>query len=173
MKQILIIHLNDENNTNVINFLNEDIRIQRKGCGGDPEIAKALIAEYDGQVDAIGLDGLPAKLELGSFSKPHIIGQELAQVAEKTAVVDGSGIRAGLRTLGRHPGRPRPTGHLRPKTHPHGTRAQPPRANPGTQSTQSRTSAMPIPSSTLPCPTSPGWAANKPSTGRPLAPLTN
>lgn len=96
MKQILIIHLNQENDSEVVTFLDQDMQIQRKGCGGDPEIARALIAEYDGKVDAIGLDGLPAKLELGSFSTPHKMGQELAQVAEKTAVVDGSGIRAGL-----------------------------------------------------------------------------
>ena len=96
MKQILIIHLNNENDSEVVTFLDQEIHIQRKGCGGDPEIARALIAEYDGNVDAIGLDGLPAKLELGSFSTPHEVGQELAQVAQKTAVVDGSGIRAGL-----------------------------------------------------------------------------
>jgi predicted amino acid dehydrogenase len=96
MKQILIIHLNDDNDTEVVTFLDQEIQIQRRGCGGDPEIARALIAEYDGKVDAIGLDGLPAKLELGSFSTSHEIGQELAKVGEKTAVIDGSGIRAGL-----------------------------------------------------------------------------
>ncbi len=100
MKQILIIHLNDDHNTEVVTFLDQDIQMQRKGCGGDPEVARALIAEYDGKVDAIGLDGLPANIELGSFSKPHEIGQELAQAAEKTAVVDGSGIRAGLERWG-------------------------------------------------------------------------
>jgi hypothetical protein len=96
MKQILIIHLNDDNDTEVVTFLGQEIQIQRKGCGGDPEIARVLIAEYDGKVDAIGLDGLPAILELGSFSTPHESGQELAGMGGKTAVVDGSGIRAGL-----------------------------------------------------------------------------
>jgi predicted amino acid dehydrogenase len=96
MKQILIIHLNNENDTEVVTFLGQEIHIQSKGCGGDPEIARAFIAEYDGKVDAIALDGLPATLELGSFSTPHEMGQELAGMGEKTAVVDGSGIRAGL-----------------------------------------------------------------------------
>jgi len=96
MKQILIIHLNQENDTEVVIFLDQEIQIQSKGCGGDPEIARALIAEYDGKFDAIGLDGLPATLELGSFKTDHEIGQELAGIAQKTAVVDGSGIRAGL-----------------------------------------------------------------------------
>ena len=44
MKQILIIHLNDENNSEVVHFLDQEVQIQRKGCGGDPEIARALIA---------------------------------------------------------------------------------------------------------------------------------
>ncbi len=100
MKQILIIHLNHDNNSEVITFLDQEIQVQRKGCGGDPAVARALIAEYDGQVEAIGLDGLPAKIELGPFSKPHKIGQELAAAAQKTAVVDGSGIRAGLERWG-------------------------------------------------------------------------
>ena len=100
MKRVLIIHLNQENNTEVVNFLGQDIQIMRKGCGGDAEIARALIAEHDGQVDAIGLDGLPAKLELGPFSQPHEIGQTLTAVAQTTPVVDGGGIRAGLERWG-------------------------------------------------------------------------
>jgi predicted amino acid dehydrogenase len=98
MKKILVIHLNQDNNTEVINFLGQEIHVSRKGCGGDAAKAAALIAEYDGQVDAIGLDGLPSKLELGPFSRPHEIGQTLAgtAVAQTTPVVDGSGIRAGL-----------------------------------------------------------------------------
>ena len=100
MKQILIIHLNDDTNSEIVTFLDQEIQIQRKGCGGDPEIARSLIAEYDGKVDAISLDGLPATLELGSFSKPHEIGQELQELGGETAVVDGSGIRAGLERWG-------------------------------------------------------------------------
>ncbi|MBK8989018.1 MAG: serine carboxypeptidase [Chloroflexi bacterium] len=100
MKQVLIIHLNQDNHTEVVNFLGQEIQIQRKGCSGDPEQARALIAEYDGRVDAIGLDGLPATLELGPFSKPHEVGQTLPSAAQTTPVVDGSGIRAGLERWG-------------------------------------------------------------------------
>lgn len=100
MKRVLIIHLNSDNSSEVVNFLGQDIQILWKGCGGDAEVAHALIAEYDGQVDAIGLDGLPARLELGPFSKPHEIGQTLTAVAQTTPVVDGSGIRAGLERWG-------------------------------------------------------------------------
>ncbi len=100
MKQVLVIHLNQDNNTEVVQFLGQEIQIQRKGCNGDPEQARALIAEYDGKVDAIGLDGLPAVLELGPFNQPHEIGQTLPAVAQTTPVVDGSGIRAGLERWG-------------------------------------------------------------------------
>ena len=100
MKQILIIHLGDEHETERVNFLNEEIQIQLAGCGGHPEIAKSLIAEFDGKVDAIGLDGLPATLELGSYRKPHKVGQQLKEIATETAVVDGQGIRAGLERWG-------------------------------------------------------------------------
>ena len=100
MKQILIIHLNQDNHTEVVNFLGQEIQVQRKGCNGNPEQARALIAEYDGKVDAIGLDGLPAMLELGPFSKPHEVGQTLPSAAKDTPVVDGSGIRAGLERWG-------------------------------------------------------------------------
>ena len=100
MKQVLIIHLNDENKSEVVHFLNHTIQIHHRGCGGDPDVARALIADYAGKVEAIGLDGLPAKLELGPFSKPHKVGQALADLGGATAVVDGSGIRAGLERWG-------------------------------------------------------------------------
>ncbi|MCB8985235.1 MAG: serine carboxypeptidase [Ardenticatenaceae bacterium] len=100
MKRVLVIHLNQDNQTEVVHFLGQEIQIQCKGCGGDPEQARALIAEYDGRVDAIGLDGLPTLLELGPFSKPHELGQTLPAAAQTTPVVDGSGIRAGLERWG-------------------------------------------------------------------------
>jgi hypothetical protein len=65
MKKILIIHLNQENETETARFLDHDLEILHSGCGGEPDKARELIREYDGQVDAIGLEGLPALLELG------------------------------------------------------------------------------------------------------------
>ena len=69
-------------------------------CGGDPERAAQLIAEYDGSVDAIALEGMPAELQLASARRSHEAGARLASTAKITPTVDGSGIRAGLERWG-------------------------------------------------------------------------
>ena len=100
MKQILIIDLNDKAGSERVAFLGEDIEIVRAGCNGDVEVAQKLIRDYDGQVSAIGLEGLPAALELGSRRREHVQGRDLIRAAQATPVVDGSGIRAGLERWG-------------------------------------------------------------------------
>lgn len=100
MKKILIIHLNQENETEIVRFLEHKIEVQRRGCSGDMIKTQELIAEYDGLVDAIGLEGMPALLELGSARREHIDGRTLPDSAKVTPVVDGQGIRAGLERWG-------------------------------------------------------------------------
>ncbi len=100
MKQVVLIHLNEHDAESNVTFLGRDVTIRRRGCGGDYERARALIAEYDGKVDAIGLEGLPAQLQLGGAHRSHINGVHLPDVAEQTPVVDGAGIRAGLERWG-------------------------------------------------------------------------
>jgi predicted amino acid dehydrogenase len=100
MKHVLIIHLGQDDTTETISFLGQEIELQRRGCGGDPERARALIAAADGQVDAIGLDGLPAQVRLGSAARAHSVGSMLAAAASQTPVVDGAGIRDGLERWG-------------------------------------------------------------------------
>jgi predicted amino acid dehydrogenase len=100
MKQILIIHLNDDSNSETVTFLGQEIEILRIGCGGDSGFARQLISDYDGRVEAIGLEGLPAALDLGTQRRAHVEGQTLANVAQVTSLVDGSGIRAGLERWG-------------------------------------------------------------------------
>ena len=72
------------------------MRIHRIGCHGDAERVRASIAEYDGKVDAIGLDGYPAELELGNVRVAHTVGATLPSAAQKTPLVDGGGIRPGI-----------------------------------------------------------------------------
>ena len=100
MKKILIINLKEENETEIVRFLNNDIELLRLGGGGDTNKVRGLIKEYDGQVDAIGLEGMPAQLELGSAQRDHEDGRTLAKSTQKTPVVDGRGIRAGLERWG-------------------------------------------------------------------------
>ncbi len=100
MKNILVIHLNEADETAVVTFLGQQVEIVRRGCGGDAERAQALIIEYDGRVDAIGLEGLPFDLQLGNAHHAHEVGARLREVAKVTPIVDGGGIRAGLERWG-------------------------------------------------------------------------
>ncbi len=100
MKQILVIHLNEETTSQTVSFLGNEIEILRVGCNGDAAAARQLIGAYDGRVAAIGLEGLPATLELGTQQRAHAEGQLLPGIAQQTPVVDGLGIRAGLERWG-------------------------------------------------------------------------
>lgn len=100
MKTALIIHLNNQDAEETVTFLGQQVTLLRRGCGGDPEQARRLIAEHDGNVDAIGLEGLPRRLSLGPARRTHTLGAELADAARQTPVVDGGGIRAGLERWG-------------------------------------------------------------------------
>jgi hypothetical protein len=96
MKKIVIIHLGDGEEVSTVTFLGQEVQIRRIGCHGDAERVRAVIAEHDGQVHAIGLEGYPAELELGGVRVVHEIGATLAATARQTPVVDGGGIRPGL-----------------------------------------------------------------------------
>lgn len=107
MKEILIIHQNEFEKTEEITFLGRPLRLHYLGCGGDPARAKALIHQANGRYAAIGLENIPAVLELGTAKRPYTPGAALreavgktAGAASATAVVDGSGIRAGLERWG-------------------------------------------------------------------------
>ena len=100
MKQVLILHIDHDDDDRDIHFLGQHVRLLRRGCGGELKAAQDLIAQYDGQVDAIGLEDMPAQLRLGTSSSAHKIGALLAGMAEDTPVVDGRGIRAGLERWG-------------------------------------------------------------------------
>ncbi len=100
MKNILVIHINDECDEGTVSFLNEEIHVQRIGCHGNVDQTEAMIAEYDGKVDVIGLEGMPAQLRLGPATCVHEAGAGLLKIPQKTPVVNGSGIRAGLERWG-------------------------------------------------------------------------
>ena len=100
MKKIAVIHLGTDSATETITFLDQDVEITYAGCKGVEAEAQQLIQKFDGQVDAIALDGLPALLELGSARETHAIGHQLPALAQKTPVVDVRGIRDGLERWG-------------------------------------------------------------------------
>lgn len=96
MKHILVLDLSHGESTRVISFAGQEVEIKQLGADGDPECARARIAEYDGHVDAIALEGMPAQLKLGGVSHSHPEGAQLQSIAKHTPVVDGSGVRDGL-----------------------------------------------------------------------------
>lgn len=96
MKHILVIDLAPGETVQTVSFANQDIEIKRVGCEGDVERARELIAQSDGQVDAIALEGMPAQLKLGGATRTHNESAKLREVATQTFVVDGGGVRDGL-----------------------------------------------------------------------------
>ncbi|MCL4813777.1 MAG: serine carboxypeptidase [Vicinamibacteraceae bacterium] len=99
MKRVLIVdllHPDEIRPPVVLNLLGHTIQVERKGSGGDPETARQLIVDADGAVDAIGLDGLPTSIRLGSVTRPHRDGALLLGAARQSPLVDGSGVRDGL-----------------------------------------------------------------------------
>lgn len=99
-RTILSIHLDADDADCTVQLLGQPLNVLRRGCGGDPERARALIHAHDGHVDAIGLQGMPALLQLGPASVPHAAGSTLAGEAKQTPVVDGGSIRASLERWG-------------------------------------------------------------------------
>lgn len=71
----------------------ERFRLERTGTDGDVAAAGRLIQELDGRVDCIGLGGMDRYLWLGN--RRYTIRQvdRLARLAERTPVVDGSGLK--------------------------------------------------------------------------------
>lgn len=100
MKKILVLHLGDGEDRQEITFQNQQVEIHRIGCHGDPMRVQQFISLFDGEVDAIALDGYYDHLSLGGHSTQHILGNTLHSFAKLTPVVDGSGIRSGLERWG-------------------------------------------------------------------------
>lgn len=77
-------------------FLGRRWKLERRGTDGDLEKARALIAELDGHVAAIGLGGIDLWLVAGERRYPIMAAQKLAEAAKITPVVDGSGLKNTL-----------------------------------------------------------------------------
>ncbi|MGE5815934.1 MAG: serine carboxypeptidase, partial [Acidobacteriota bacterium] len=98
MKRLLLIHTGNQRSTCTVNFLGADIEVERVGCAGDPDSARALIADHRDIVDAVALDGIPLNLSLNR-ARRQALGASIAAGA-RVAVVDGSGVRDGLERWG-------------------------------------------------------------------------
>ncbi len=66
-----------------------EVHVQRFGTDGDVRRARELVAQFDGQVDAIGLGAMNAYFQVGRRTYVHQQIQQVASVAQITPVVDG------------------------------------------------------------------------------------
>ena len=73
-----------------------DFRLSRVGTDGDLDVAAARIRALDGEVAAIGLGGIDIYLEAAGTRYEVRDGVRLRDCAERTPVVDGSGVKATL-----------------------------------------------------------------------------
>jgi len=77
-------------------LLGQTFRIRRVGTDGDFRKAQALLAELDGNVDAIGLGGIDVYLYSRRERFALRDGLRLMNMVKKTPVVDGSGLKNSL-----------------------------------------------------------------------------
>ncbi len=73
----------------------EEIRIRCFGTDGDVPRARELVSQFDGQVDAIGLESMNIHFTVGSRTYTHPQIQRVA-AAHSTPVVDGTHLRNTL-----------------------------------------------------------------------------
>jgi hypothetical protein len=79
-----------------VELLGETVRIQRRGTDGSVPAARALVAELDGQVDAIGLGGLDLFLQWMGRRYYFREARAIASAAQRTPVVCGAGLKDTL-----------------------------------------------------------------------------
>lgn len=83
----------------LVEVLGREVHLRRVGTGGDTAEARAMIAELDGKVDAIGLGGID--LYFAVRGKRYYVRDalRLASAAERTPVVCGAGLKNTLERM--------------------------------------------------------------------------
>ena len=67
----------------------EKVHVRRFGTDGDVRRAREMVAQFDGQVDAIGLGAMNIYFQVGHRTYIHQQAQHVASAAQTTPVVDG------------------------------------------------------------------------------------
>ena len=98
MKHVVSISLGSSSRNHSVEaeFLGEKFKIERIGTDGDQKKALGLIKELDGKVDAFGLGGIDLYICIGKKKYIFRDAKRLADVAKKTPIVDGSGLKNTL-----------------------------------------------------------------------------
>ncbi|MDT3682238.1 MAG: quinate 5-dehydrogenase [Truepera sp.] len=83
----------------VVEVLGRKVHIRRIGTGGDIKKAEALIGEFDGHVDAIGLGGIDLYFAVRERRYYVRDALRLARASKSTPVVCGAGLKNTLERL--------------------------------------------------------------------------
>ena len=79
-----------------VELLGHRVRMVRRGVGSDVAAARSLVAELDGQVDAIGIGGADIYLRVGGRRYRIRDAALVASAARRTPVVCGAGLKDSL-----------------------------------------------------------------------------
>ncbi|MFY9140872.1 MAG: hypothetical protein WBJ83_10370 [Thermacetogeniaceae bacterium] len=98
MKRVVSVSLGSSKRDHKVEaeFLGEKFVIERIGTDGDMERAIEVIRELDGKVDAFGMGGIDLYLVAGNRRYALREAKKIAAAAEKTPIVDGSGLKNTL-----------------------------------------------------------------------------
>ncbi|NLN21425.1 MAG: quinate 5-dehydrogenase [Syntrophomonadaceae bacterium] len=98
MKRVVSVSLGSSKRDHKVEaeFLGEKFVIERIGTDGDMERAIQMIRELDGKVNAFGMGGIDLYLVAGNRRYALREAKKIAAAAEKTPIVDGSGLKNTL-----------------------------------------------------------------------------
>lgn len=98
MKHVVSVSLGSSKRNHSVEteILGEKFKIERIGTDGDMKKAIELIRELDGKVDAFGMGGIDLYICIGNRKYAFRDALNIARAAQKTPIVDGSGLKNTL-----------------------------------------------------------------------------
>lgn len=98
MKRIVSVSLGSSRRNHAVQaeFLGREFIIERIGTDGDLTKAIAMVRELDGKVDAFGMGGIDLYIVAGDNRYMLRDAKRIAQAAQITPIVDGSGLKNTL-----------------------------------------------------------------------------
>lgn len=98
MKRVVSVSIGASSRDHVaeLDLLGQKVRLERIGTDGSVERAIELIRDLDGKVDAFGMGGIDLYIWAGSRRYELRDAQRIAKAAQKTPIVDGSGLKNSL-----------------------------------------------------------------------------
>ncbi|MGE5484433.1 MAG: quinate 5-dehydrogenase [Ignavibacteriales bacterium] len=98
MKRVMSVSLGSSkrNHSATVTVLGQEFLIERVGTDGDKARAIQMIRELDGQVAAFGMGGIDLYISCGGRRYMFREARDIARAAQKSPIVDGSGLKNTL-----------------------------------------------------------------------------